>query len=376
MAILCALLGLLVGGMLVWKAAKPKISQRVKLDIETQRENEKLSQIKLSLQDSIASQQKRVAELQELVSKWQESCSEVENTLAKNKKLNEIEVNILFENKELCAKGRAEAEGLENRIKALKQSFEDLRENAEASAQSIEKAAMEVMAAHFEAAAEKERLNFLQAIQEYRKEYDDVREDIVQSYLDRIEDLAQKATQTQDELDKIANRLASAMRADLVAQSEENKDFYKIDISNIDALEIEKMRSILPFLRNPRPIIKAIWESYYRTPTGDMINRVVGKQSLTGIYKITSLLDGRVYIGQAVDIADRWRTHVKCGVGIDAPQTKLYSAMQKDGVENYTFEVLLECPAAKLNEEEKYWINFYQSNKYGFNMNAGGSKAK
>jgi len=47
--------------------------------------------------------------------------------------------------------------------------------------------------------------------------------------------------------------------------------------------------------------------------------------------------------------------------------------MQADGVENFSFEVLEECERSKLNEEEIYWINYYKSQEYGYNMTKGGS---
>lgn len=65
------------------------------------------------------------------------------------------------------------------------------------------------------------------------------------------------------------------------------------------------------------------------------------------------------YIGQAVNIADRFKQHIKCGLGIDAPQTKLYKAMLEDGVENFRFEVIEKCEQSELNDKEKYWIDFY-----------------
>jgi hypothetical protein len=80
-------------------------------------------------------------------------------------------------------------------------------------------------------------------------------------------------------------------------QEKENKDFYRVQISAIDALEIEKIKSVLPYLRNDRPLAKAIWECYYRNPTNDLVGRIVGAGRRTGIYKITSLLDNRIYIG-------------------------------------------------------------------------------
>jgi hypothetical protein len=45
--------------------------------------------------------------------------------------------------------------------------------------------------------------------------------------------------------------------------------------------------------------------------------------------------------------------------------------MQENGVWNYTFELLEECPKDKLNEREKFWIDLYQSNKNGLNVTKG-----
>ena len=76
-------------------------------------------------------------------------------------------------------------------------------------------------------------------------------------------------------------------------------------------------------------------------PTTDLCNRVLGSGSVCGIYKITNKQTGDIYIGQSVNVADRWKQHVKCGLGIDASATnKLYNNMQRHGVWNFTFEIL------------------------------------
>lgn len=75
-----------------------------------------------------------------------------------------------------------------------------------------------------------------------------------------------------------------------------------------------------------------------------------------------------------MNIADRWKAHIKCGLGIEASSTnKLYKAMQNSSLWYWTFELLEECEKNKLNEREKFWINFYQSDKTGYNMTKGGS---
>ena len=132
-------------------------------------------------------------------------------------------------------------------------------------------------------------------------------------------------------------------------------------------------------MRNGRPIAKAIWECYYRNATTDLLGRVVGAGTQTGIYKITCLLDNKIYIGQARDLRDRLTTHIKCGLGIDTPNNKLYAAMLKLGVENFSFEVIEKCPAADLNKQEKYWIEFYNccvidNREGGYNLTHGGEE--
>lgn len=37
----------------------------------------------------------------------------------------------------------------------------------------------------------------------------------------------------------------------------------------------------------------------------------------------------------------------------------------------FTFELLEECSKDKLNEREKFWIDFYQSDKIGMNSKGG-----
>jgi group I intron endonuclease len=69
---------------------------------------------------------------------------------------------------------------------------------------------------------------------------------------------------------------------------------------------------------------------------------------------------------------ERFREHMKCGLGIDTPaNNKLYQAMLKEGLSNFTFELLEECAAADLNEKERFYIDLYQSKDFGYNSQSG-----
>ena len=114
---------------------------------------------------------------------------------------------------------------------------------------------------------------------------------------------------------------------------------------------------------------KVIWKSYYEKPTTDLIGRVIGSGVHTGIYKITNLENQMCYVGQAVDLAARWKQHIKRGIGADTPtRNKLYPAMLENGVENFSFELIEECPREKLNEREDYWQEFFKAKEFGYSI--------
>ena len=75
-----------------------------------------------------------------------------------------------------------------------------------------------------------------------------------------------------------------------------------------------------------------------------------------------------------MDLSTRWKDHIKAGLGIDTPSNILYKAMAADGVENFSFEVLEECDRSELNNRETYWIDFYNTTIFGYNMTKGGGK--
>lgn len=97
-----------------------------------------------------------------------------------------------------------------------------------------------------------------------------------------------------------------------------------------------------------------------------------------GIYKITNKINGKCYIGQSVNIKQRWREHKSLINGIAGTEYSyypIYQAFHKYGIENFQFDILEECEIEKLNIRERYWINYYKSNdsNKGYNQNSGGT---
>ena len=196
-------------------------------------------------------------------------------------------------------------------------------------------------------------------------------------FIFQIQKIQSAQVQAQNELAQIRNTIQAATAAHLRQQEDQTKwAFYRIQLSDQQATDISYLQEWKIKLYNPSIVSKIIWSSYVMKPTTDMCNRVLGTtKPVCGIYKITDKTTGKSYIGQSVNIADRWKSHVKCGLGIDAPSTnKLYNCMQETGVWNFTFEVLQECSRDKLNEKERFWIDMYQSNKVGLNSTKGINK--
>lgn len=90
---------------------------------------------------------------------------------------------------------------------------------------------------------------------------------------------------------------------------------------------------------------------------------------MIGIYKIENKINQNVYIGQSNNIEMRWKQHK---INIKNGSQTIYKAIRKYGIENFDFSILEECPLEKLDEREKYWIEYYNSYEKGYNENLGG----
>lgn len=154
---------------------------------------------------------------------------------------------------------------------------------------------------------------------------------------------------------------------------EENTQFYSVAFSPSAIRDIHILESIRDELSNPEMLNKMIYDTYISKPAQEMIKRVLKGSAPSGIYKITRLKTGEMYVGKSSNVKDRWIQHIKTAYGVGTiAHSILHTTMEKDGIENFTFELIEEVPKDKLGEREKYWIAFYQTKEYGLNERAGG----
>lgn len=172
-------------------------------------------------------------------------------------------------------------------------------------------------------------------------------------------------------------KLVEARTAARVREQEikEKLDFYCLPVSLSDKNDIQTLNRVKAQLNKPRVLSMLIWSTFFQKPMTTLCNNVLGVNTVTGIYKITNQLNDMCYIGQAVDVAKRWKEHAKCGLEIDTPaNNKLYKAMIEDGIWNFSWELLETCSEKQLDEREAYYIDSYQSVSFGYNSKAGNKK--
>lgn len=331
MTVIYCVICFLLGAGLLYLGLRNKLKATIELDTQTREENAKI-----------------IEESQRLL--------QAQNQL--NEKISNLnnDYNSLIK----------EIDFLKDKKKILDDNYQQASLNAEMYCQKANELASEKLAQSAEQMAQK----YQQAEDNYQQEYLKAIEESTKEYTNLI-------IQKQEELNKISQELVEAKakqnaiveankRAEEVKQKEQ---FYKLNLSEIDIEEIKKLRSIIPYLRSAEPINKVIWKVYYEKSYTDLIGRVIGQGIHTGIYKITNIENQKCYIGQAVNIADRWKQHIKRGVGAETPtRNKLYPAMYELGPEQFTFEILEECDKSLLDSREDYWQEFYQAKEFGYSI--------
>lgn len=234
----------------------------------------------------------------------------------------------------------------------------------------IQNTQLELLQEQMSAAADKLGKEFQESRDQYEKEFLQAQQETINGYKEQIQVWNNLLSVTKSELEKYRKLVECAVLENKrTEEKKEKENFYRLQLAVEDLEEISKLREVSKFLRDKEPLNKVIWKVYYENPYTDLVGRVLGKQVHTGIYKITNLANGMCYVGQAVNVADRWKQHIKRGMGAEAPtRNKLYPAMLAIGVENFSFELIEDCTKEELNEKEQYWQDFFKAKEFGYSI--------
>lgn len=251
---------------------------------------------------------------------------------------------------------------LDSRYIKTREAYEQMDREAEVQRQKEN--------AEIIAAAAKEREQRIATINaQYEKEKDEAKVNF-QIFSDEIN--LKKAALTEEIKAFEARQAAIVAQFKKDEETRKQRDFYRISIDSMSVNDIAKLKSMAPSFSRPEIFYKLLYETYYKALMEELFKRVLSdNKDKGGIYKITNINNEKVYIGKTTKFIDRWRTHAKRGCNIERIAGQIYDALFKEGLENFTWEIVEVCPKEEQTEKEKYWIEFYHSDQYGYNMKKG-----
>lgn len=93
------------------------------------------------------------------------------------------------------------------------------------------------------------------------------------------------------------------------------------------------------------------------------------------IYSILNKNNGKIYVGQTINVSDRFSKHKSELNNQHHHNSHLQSAWNKYGEDAFEFNVLEYCSDDKLNDNEIWWIDFFNSTNQdiGYNLRSGGN---
>ena len=206
------------------------------------------------------------------------------------------------------------------------------------------------------------------------KECDRQAEDAKKWAADQIEEAQGKIKEYQLLEEQQRERFLSVREPLLQYEKDKQaKLFYTIQLPEEYHEDIEfLLTTVAAKVQHPDIISKLVWAEYVKPYLDDTFKRVEIKAE-PGIYKLTNLDSGKAYIGKSTDIKKRIADHFKSAIGIKSiADQAVHHEILKTGFWNWSIEAITYCDKDKLSELEKYYIEFFDTQTFGYNRNAGG----
>lgn len=206
------------------------------------------------------------------------------------------------------------------------------------------------------------------------KECDAQAEDAKKWATDQIEEAQGKIKEYQLLEEQQRERFLSVREPLLQYEKDKQaKLFYTIQLPEEYREDIEfLLTTVAAKVQHPDIISKLVWAEYVKPYLDDTFKRIEIKAE-PGIYKLTNLDSGKAYIGKSTDIKKRIADHFKSSIGIKSiADQAVHHEILKTGFWNWSIEAITYCDKDKLSELEKYYIEFFDTQTFGYNRNAGG----
>lgn len=155
---------------------------------------------------------------------------------------------------------------------------------------------------------------------------------------------------------------------------ENEKGSHIIHLSTLEKEDIDRLLELSRTFNQKTVIYKLIWTAFLQKPFNDMINALFGNSvPRSVIYCIENQKSHKKYIGKtSAEVSKRWAEHIKTSLNIGTvSKQKIHEALYGNW-SDFTFTVLEQVDKDKLSEREKFYIDLYQSNVYGYNLKKGG----
>ena len=177
------------------------------------------------------------------------------------------------------------------------------------------------------------------------------------------------------ELEDFRRRRAAINEAIALENSkEEEKLKHQISLSLQDKEDIKYLLSIEEKINNKQLLRKLIWSEYLQKPFNEMLKRLfLGNPPKNVIYCIENIHNHKKYIGKtSAEVSKRWTEHIKTSLEIGAIKSQNIHKALYGHWDEFTFSVIVVSEKEKISADEKYYIKFFESDIYGYNMKSGG----
>ena len=221
---------------------------------------------------------------------------------------------------------------------------------------------------------ETRKRNIELALEDTVKECDDQAEqaksimtEIIQQCTNTSNEYYQKVADAQERFNTIERTLAQ------YEKDKQAKLFYTIQLPEEFRDDIEfLLTTVAAKVQHPDIISKLVWAEYVKPNLDNTFKRIEIKAE-PGIYKLTNIDTGKCYIGKSTNVKTRIADHFKSAVGIKSiADQAVHHAILKEGFWNWQIEIITYCDKEQLSELEKYYIEFFKSQEFGYNKNSGG----